>query len=252
MNAISMKMYNEIQDALLKIANDNDLKVAVLTANGKYYSSGNDLANFSKLMHPKKMAKQARDILYGFVDSFITFPKPLLAAVNGPAIGIAVTTLGLCDEVYASETATFHTPFKALGQAPEGCSSFLFPRIMGEKMAEEVLTGGRRLSAKEAKECGFVREVVPFDDLDSLVSKRASSIAKLSPTERSNLRSTTKEPGLVDKLKEVNSTECDILEKAWVSEECFNALQQFLESRKLHGPAFLISLANKTRLLWDH
>ena len=66
-----------------------------------------------------------------FVQQFMDFPKPLIAAVNGPAEGISITIMGLFGLIYAWDKATFHTPFMELGQSPEGCSSFMFPRIMG-------------------------------------------------------------------------------------------------------------------------
>ena len=66
-----------------------------------------------------------------FVQRFMDFPKPLIAAVNGPAEGISITIMGLFGLIYAWDKATFHTPFMELGQSPEGCSSFMFPRIMG-------------------------------------------------------------------------------------------------------------------------
>lgn len=98
-------------------------------------------------------------MLYKFVNAFIDFPHPLIAAVNGPAYGIAVTTLALCDEVHAVRAATFNTPFTALGQSPEGCSSYMFPRIMGEQAAVRVLADGWEFSAVEGKGLGFIKEV---------------------------------------------------------------------------------------------
>jgi peroxisomal 3,2-trans-enoyl-CoA isomerase len=79
--------------------------------------------------------------------------------VNGPAIGIAATTLGLCDRVYASDKAYFKTPFAELAQSPEGCSSYTFPSIMGEAVAHKVLWESRQLSAREAADIKFVYKV---------------------------------------------------------------------------------------------
>ncbi|NWH61310.1 ECI2 isomerase, partial [Geococcyx californianus] len=131
-NAINIKMYREIIKALEE-AGKTDSTIAVITGNGDYYSSGNDLTNFINVPSGgmEKMAKDGAVLLKDFVGHFIDFPKPLIAVVNGPAVGIIVTVLGLCDIVYATDRATFHTPFSHLGQSPEGCSSYLFPKIMG-------------------------------------------------------------------------------------------------------------------------
>ena len=118
-NAFSKLMYNELEVALRTLSKNNDVKVILLAGSGDYYSSGNDLSNFSEIMHPLTIAKQSGAICLSFVDSFITCEKPIIVAVNGPAYGIAVTTLGLCDTIFASETATFKTPFAELGQVSE-------------------------------------------------------------------------------------------------------------------------------------
>ena len=93
-NAFNELMYNELIDVLNKLSNDSQCKICILTGNGDFYSSGNDLANFIQLMHPLAMAKKARLICEDVVKAFINFKKPLICIVNGPAIGIAVTTLG--------------------------------------------------------------------------------------------------------------------------------------------------------------
>ncbi|NXI49505.1 ECI2 isomerase, partial [Chloroceryle aenea] len=230
-NAINHKMYREIMKALEEAGKD-DSTIAVITGNGDYYSSGNDLTNFTNVQ-PSDMEKMAQDgavLLREFVDHFIDFPKPLIAVVNGPAIGICVTVLGLCDLVYASDRATFHTPFSQLGQSPEGCSSYLFPKIMGLAKANEMLLFNRRLTAAEACAQGLVNEVFPDGTFQKEVWARLEAYATLPKNTlavcKQLLRSKEKE-----KLHEVNSRECEVLKERWLSDDCINAIVSFFQKK---------------------
>jgi Delta3-Delta2-enoyl-CoA isomerase len=86
-NAFSKLMYREVERAIRSASADTAVTVIMLIGVGDYYSSGNDLSNFSELKHPLTIAKEAREVLFSFVDSFITCQKPMIVAVNGPAIG---------------------------------------------------------------------------------------------------------------------------------------------------------------------
>uniref|UniRef100_A0A8C3QZL6 Enoyl-CoA delta isomerase 2 n=2 Tax=Cyanoderma ruficeps TaxID=181631 RepID=A0A8C3QZL6_9PASS len=230
-NAINQQMYREIIRALEE-AGKNDSTIAVITGNGDYYSSGNDLNNFTKVQ-PGDMEKMAKDgalLLKDFVDHFIDFPKPLVAVVNGPAIGICVTVLGLCDLVYASDRATFHSPFSQLGQSPEGCSSYLFPKIMGLAKASEMLLFNKKLTAAEACAQGFVTEVFPDSSFQKEVWARLEAYASLPKNSlavsKQLLRSMEKE-----KLHAINSRECEVLTERWLSDECVNAIVSFFQKK---------------------
>ncbi|NXX11298.1 ECI2 isomerase, partial [Podargus strigoides] len=230
-NAINRKMYREIIRALEEAGKD-DSTIAVITGNGDYYSSGNDLSNFTNIQagEVKKMAEDGAELLKEFVDHFIDFPKPLIAVVNGPAIGICVTLLGLCDIVYASDRATFHCPFSQLGQSPEGCSSYLFPKIMGSAKANEILLFNKKLTAAEACAQGLVTEVFPDRTFQREVWERLEAYASLPKNSlavsKQMLRSMEKE-----KLHAVNSKECEVLKERWLSDECLNAIVSFFQKK---------------------
>ncbi|XP_068054745.1 enoyl-CoA delta isomerase 2 isoform X1 [Anomalospiza imberbis] len=230
-NAINHQMYREIIKALEE-AGKNDSTIAVITGNGGYYSSGNDLSNFTNVQ-PGEMEKMAKDgavLLKEFVGHFIDFPKPLIAVVNGPAIGICVTVLALCDLVYASDRATFHSPFSQLGQSPEGCSSYLFPKIMGLAKASEMLLFNKKLTAAEACAQGLVTEVFPDSSFQKEVWARLEAYASLPKNSlavsKQLLRSMEKE-----KLHAVNSRECEVLTERWLSDECVNAIVSFFQKK---------------------
>ncbi|XP_061660491.1 enoyl-CoA delta isomerase 2, mitochondrial isoform X2 [Syngnathoides biaculeatus] len=230
-NAITTQMYEEIIEALQEAARGPSV-VTVFTGAGDFYCSGNDLSNFTKIPEGgvEQMAKAGGELLRKFVKAFIDFPKPLAAAVNGPAVGISVTVMGMFDLVYASERATFHTPFSQLGQSPEGCSSYTFPRIMGFSKANEMLLFNKKLTAVQACQLGLVTEVFPDSSFRTEAWSRLRSYAKLPPDSlalsKQLIRSVEKE-----RLHAVNDAEVERLMERWTSDECFNAVMDFFRSK---------------------
>ncbi|XP_032709262.1 enoyl-CoA delta isomerase 2, mitochondrial-like [Lontra canadensis] len=230
-NALTEQMYQEIILAL-EAASKDDSTITVLTGNGDYYSSGNDLTNFTNIPPDgvEAKAKNSAILLRDFVGSFIDFPKPLVAVVNGPAVGISVTVLGLFDLVYATDRATFHTPFSHLGQTPEGCSSYTFPKIMGTAKAAEMLIFGKKLTAGEACAQGLVTEVFPDSTFQKEVWTRLKAYSKLPQNamriSKQIIRSQEKE-----KLHAINAKESSILQERWLSSECMNAIMNFFSQK---------------------
>lgn len=176
-NAMDKQVYDDIAACLRYFDSNDKVNVTVLTGNGKYFSSGNDLSGFAKTPQNtakdrENMAIEASKILTNFTSAFVNLSKPLIAGVNGPCLGIGTTLLGLCDIVYCTENATFKTPFSELGQSPEGLSSYIFPRLMGTSKANEVLLLGKKLNAKEAERYNLVSEVWPVDGFRDKVCVR--------------------------------------------------------------------------------
>jgi Delta3-Delta2-enoyl-CoA isomerase len=202
-NALSEELYTDIAAALRFAASEGSIRAAVLTGDcvpdeeegseehrrNAYYSSGNDLGPFlSADMSDEKQLDESlgrlRRVITEFFGAFIDFPKPLIAQVNGHAVGAAATTLAMCDFVYCTAGAELRTPFVQLAFCPEGCSSLTFPRLMGPRRAHEMLMLGRPMGAEEAVECGFVNGPVCSDRgaLRDRVSAVATALA-LSPVE---------------------------------------------------------------------
>ncbi|XP_071562012.1 enoyl-CoA delta isomerase 2 isoform X2 [Temnothorax nylanderi] len=156
-------MYKELTMLLNESAENNEVMVFALTANGDFFSSGNDLIASMELT-----LSSALVIIKEFIDAVIMYPKLLIAVVNGPAIGIATTILGIFDMVYASDKAYFQTPFSSLGLVAEGCSSYTFPRLLGHSKAGEMLYLGYKMNAQEANQYGLVSKVYNHDSLEEV------------------------------------------------------------------------------------
>ena len=166
LNGWTGPMMMALKDALSEAAKDDNTKVAILTGADPYYCAGVNLSDTIKPMHPATLHKMIMESNAAIFNVFIDFPKPLIIAANGPAIGACFTSATLCDFIMASEKATFCTPFARLGVPPEGCSSVHFERIMGKDNANRMLgPEGWIPTAAEAKEAGFVKEVVAHENL---------------------------------------------------------------------------------------
>jgi len=173
LNAFDSPLYRAAGAALDAARADDGVKVVVITGAGRAFSAGQDLDEMARLA-----AGEAVDS--GFpvlLDALQAFDKPLIAAVNGAAVGIGFTMLPHCDLVLAAETARFRTPFAEMGVPPEAASSLLFPARMGWQRAAEVLFTSPWLGAAEAVECGIALRVVPADELLPEALALAATIA---------------------------------------------------------------------------
>jgi len=147
------------------VEDDPTLSAIVLTGQGSYFSSGADLKNGTFEADPN--GRQTRNIPAGrFMLALIRFPKILAAAVNGPAVGIAVTLLLHCDLVHCSPSATLWAPFTRLALVPELCSSATFIETHGLSKANELLLLGRKIDAQTALDWNIASRVVPCDNND--------------------------------------------------------------------------------------
>jgi len=231
-NALTVEMYEEIIVALNEAAKDKSV-LTLVTGAGDYFCSGNDLSNFMSIQPDEfaAVAKESGELLRRYVSAYIEFPKPLVAAVNGPAIGVAVTVLGLFDTVYASDKATFATPFSKLGQSPEGCSSYTFPKIMGHAKACELMLFNQQMNAAEAQQSSLVTRVFPHQSFEADVEASMKEMSAL-PVKSLVYSKALMRDGEKELLHKVNIAECERLVERWPSEDCVNAVMKFFTEKQ--------------------
>ena len=246
LNGWTMDMMDAIKEGFRVAARDVETRVLILTGVDPYFCAGVNLAATLRLEHPRKLHAMIVKQNQALFDVFLDFPKPLLVAVNGPAIGASVTSATLCDGIIASEKATFSTPFGALGIPPEGCSSVHFARIMGQTNAERMLgREGWKPTAEEALEAGLVQWIAPHDKL----AEEARLIAQqwIAAGATRSFRGESER----DELKAVNASESVALADAFLSTPFLKAQFKFLWGKKKRGPAAMFLTMLITRPIWS-
>jgi enoyl-CoA hydratase/carnithine racemase len=177
-NAITQDMYRAMSEAIDTAQNNPAIRCLIITGGSGVFTAGNDLEDFLKDGTSNTDTPRASNAVK-FLYSLAHNVKPIIAAVDGVAIGIGTTMLFHCDYVLASKTATFATPFIHLGLVPEGASSLLMPRTMGHQRAFATLVMGRTVSADDARVAGFVNVVVAPGHTEAEARKVAREICAL-------------------------------------------------------------------------
>jgi enoyl-CoA hydratase/carnithine racemase len=175
-NALTLAMYAAMADALNGASSRSDTRCVVIAGGAGAFSAGNDLAEFSEAATTGEGLGPA---VVDFLHALARAERPMVAAVQGLAVGVGTTMLLHCDHVVAGTDARFSTPFVSLGLVPEAASSLLAPRLMGHRRAFELLVMGRPLDATAAQACGLVNTVVPPAEVEPEAMKAARHIATL-------------------------------------------------------------------------
>jgi enoyl-CoA hydratase/carnithine racemase len=246
LNGWTVAMKAAIEDNLEQLAADDDVGAVILTGTGDYYSAGVDLGGALQPGHPRELRRMIIDANQKLFDLFIDYPKPLIAAVNGHAIGATVTTATLCDAILAAPNATFSTPFAKVGLPAEGCSSVLFPRLLGHATAERILGAeGWKPTAEEALNIGLIEEVVPGEQLLNRAQELASSWVAEGRGRVFKAQMTA------DELKRINAEESVRIADGFLSPAFMMNQYRFLKARNKTGPALTFLALRLTRPVWS-
>jgi 2-(1,2-epoxy-1,2-dihydrophenyl)acetyl-CoA isomerase len=179
MNAWDEQLGIDLQAAVTEAAQDDAVRAVVITGAGRAFSSGADLrAGFETTPegHPD-LQKVLRERYHPIIAGVRRMPKPVVAAVNGPAVGIGCSLALCCDLIVARESAYFLLAFVNIGLVPDGGSSLLLPERVGLARATEMAMLGERIDARQALEWGLINRVTPDDGLDAAVDELAARLA---------------------------------------------------------------------------
>ena len=223
MNALTREMYAGLATGLNEAAGDFGVRAVIITSEGDHFTAGNDISDF--LANPP--SGEDSDVAK-FLGSLLEFPKPLIAAVKGNAVGVGTTMLLHCDVVISSPTAKFSMPFASLGLVPEAGSSYLFPLLVGYQRAAKIFFTGESFDANNAREMGLVAEIA--SDPLSAALELAKEIAANPPQAMINTKALLK-ASKHDAVAAVMKAEFELFSLALQSEEAMEAFMNFMAKK---------------------
>jgi enoyl-CoA hydratase/carnithine racemase len=223
MNALTRSMYAGLAKGLNDAAGDFGIRAVIITSESLHFTAGNDISDFMDNPPTSDSSEVSQ-----FLESLLNFPKPLIAAVKGNAVGVGTTMLLHCDVVVASPTAKFSMPFASLGLVPEAGSSLLFPQLVGYQRAARIFMTGESFDAPSAVEMGLVTSVE--NDPLAEAMKIAQQIAEQPPQAIINTKALLKARSH-DAVAAVMKAEFEIFAMALQSDEAMEAFMKFMSKK---------------------
>ena len=224
-NAITHDMYAALADAMAEAETRDDVRVVLFSGEGDYFTSGNDLNDFRD-----KPPVGPEAPVWRFLNQLNVAEKPLVAAVNGPAVGVGLTMLLHCDLVLAAQSAWLSVPFVDLALVPEAASSVLLPARAGRALAADMFLTGRRATAGDAVQMGIVSRVVADNEVLTQALDVAHAIAKKAPGAVKLAKSMIKPD--MDEISRVMAHEGKLFGQQLQSPEFFEAVSAFMQRRE--------------------
>lgn len=226
-NALTQKMYGAMADAIVAAQQDTQIRAVVIQGSDSCFTSGNDVGDF--VNSPRSDTKSP---VYHFLRAICNAEKPLIAAVNGPAVGVGVTMLLHCDLVYVAENARLKMPFVNLGLCPEAGSSFLLPRLLGHLRAAELLLLGEEVSGQRASEIGLANRALPAGAAVLQAAHQAAERITEQPPGSVKLTKQLIKQGVAQIAEQTMDTEGAHFTELLASDDAREALTAFIEKRK--------------------
>jgi enoyl-CoA hydratase/carnithine racemase len=247
LNALNETMKDELIHALKETEEDDNIRVMILTGRGRGFCAGADLNRFIGIQERDKGHK--KKTRFGSVDfprAFSQYPKPIIAAINGPAYGFGFTVTLTCDIRLASDRAKFSCAFVRIGVTPEFCSTYFLPRLIGYGKAAELIFTARPFDAREALEIGAVNYVFPHHRLMDEAKKIAKQIASMPPTAVQKSKEILRH-GMQSTLDQVIQHEAVVFFDAMKTEEHRSALSKLFSRMQSKHEKALPARKSKTR-----
>lgn len=232
LNSFNLKMAEEFQQALSEADKDTDVRVIIISANGRAFSAGQDLKEvLPKNGEEKDLGEIVHTQYNPIIKAIRTIEKPIICAVNGVAAGAGANIAFACDFVIAAFSATFIQSFSQIGLIPDSAGTFSLPRLVGMAKATELCMLGDTISARDAKDFGLIYKAVPDNELMNAANTLAEKL-KVMPTRGLGMIKRAFNQSFTNSLEQQLSLEEELQREAGTTYDYNEGVKAFIQKRK--------------------